>query len=108
MRMTPEIQAGIESLIERATAARLESFNRTGGVDVQGSPQLHYTAGPKYARVYTAPRGVPQSAYCFVDLANGDILKAAGWASPARGSRGNVLSEVPMQFDAHGGCFYRR
>jgi hypothetical protein len=55
MRMTPEIQAGIESLIERATAARLESFNRMGGVDAQGSPQLHYTAGPKYAR-YTPLR----------------------------------------------------
>jgi hypothetical protein len=55
MRMTPEIQAGIESLIERATAARLESFNRTGGVDVQGSPQLHAACRNRHTALSTSP-----------------------------------------------------
>ena len=32
-----------------------------------------------------------RSAFGFVDLATGDILKAASWAKPAAGARGNVL-----------------
>ena len=33
------------------------------------------------------------SARFFVDLSNGDILKTAGWAGPAKGVRGNIFKE---------------
>lgn len=48
--------------------------------------------GVKYARlVQTGADGnTSRSAYAFVNLENGDILKAAGWKAPAKGARGNI------------------
>lgn len=49
-----------------------------------------YTVGKKYARITESKRG---GVFCFVDLANGDILKAAGFNAPAKnGSRGNIAN----------------
>ncbi len=36
------------------------------------------------------------SAFCFIDIATGDVLKSASWAAPAKHARGNV-------FDQHNG-----
>lgn len=55
--------------------------------------------GSKYARLITTNEDheKPQaggytrrSAMGFVNLSNGDILKADGWARPAKGPRGNI------------------
>jgi hypothetical protein len=45
----------------------------------------------KYARVVQND-GTQRSVFCFVDLINGDILKAAGWKAPAKHARGSVLT----------------
>jgi hypothetical protein len=49
--------------------------------------------GRKYARIWAkypheTSRG---SAYCFVDMTNGDILKPATWKAPAKHARGNIF-----------------
>ena len=36
------------------------------------------------------------AAFCFIDKATGDVLKAASWAAPAKHARGNI-------YDAHNG-----
>ena len=48
--------------------------------------------GVKYARlVQTGTHGcTSRSAYAFIDLTNGDILKSAGWKTPAKHARGNI------------------
>lgn len=46
--------------------------------------------GKKYARLVTQRDGCNRSAMGFVNLENGDILKADGWSSPARHARGNI------------------
>lgn len=33
------------------------------------------------------------SAFCFVDIATGDVLKAASWLAPAKHARGNIFDE---------------
>jgi len=33
------------------------------------------------------------AAFCFIDKATGDVLKAASWAAPAKHSRGNIFDE---------------
>jgi hypothetical protein len=33
-----------------------------------------------------------RSAFAFIDRVNGDVLKAASWAAPAKHSRGNLFS----------------
>lgn len=46
--------------------------------------------GKKYARLVTVRNGQRSSAMGFVNLENGDILKADGWKAPAKHARGNI------------------
>lgn len=43
--------------------------------------------GRKYCKIL---RG--NVVHCFVDLSNGDILKAATWSAPAKHARGNIFA----------------
>lgn len=75
--------------------------------------------GSKYRRIITTQRyhtgtgfGLDgqRSAYCFIDLSNGDILKAAGWKAPAKGARGNIFNDncdVGTRANVYGGGLYR-
>lgn len=49
--------------------------------------------GSKFARIVMQTKGPSRSVYCFVDLSNGDILKSAGWKTPAKGKRGSIWNE---------------
>lgn len=49
--------------------------------------------GSKFARIVQTVKGPSRSVYCFVDLSNGDILKSAGWKTPAKGKRGSIWNE---------------
>ena len=50
------------------------------------------TGGRKYVRIVeTLTEGGGRSVHCFIDKKTGDVLKAAGWAAPARGARYNLL-----------------
>jgi hypothetical protein len=54
--------------------------------------------GPRYLRIVRRDRQldtgalVSGSAHCFIDRTTGDVLKPAGWKSPAKHARGNVLA----------------
>jgi hypothetical protein len=51
--------------------------------------------GRRYNRIVRADAGGGQrSVHCFVDMTNGDVLKPAGWASPAKHARGNIFDEA--------------
>ena len=55
---------------------------------------LGFKKGRKYIKIFTTKDGkTPRSAWAFVDTTNGDILKAASWAAPAKGARGNIFDE---------------
>ncbi len=50
--------------------------------------------GTKFARIVTASNGRSRGVHSFIDLSNGDILKAAGWKQPApNGVRGNIYAD---------------
>lgn len=55
-------------------------------------PSLSLEIGRRYARIVsTDSHGSSRSAFGFVDLTNGDVLKSDGWKSPAKNfARGNV------------------
>src|SRR5688572_14323302 len=49
--------------------------------------------GVKFVRiVLTSPISGGRQVYCFVEKATGNVLKADGWKSPAKGIRGNIYS----------------
>lgn len=61
--------------------------------------EFKYNEGKRYVKVI---RG--GSVHLFVDKDNGDILKAASWTAPAKGSRGNLSDEFNglRRVTAHG------
>ena len=50
-----------------------------------------------------------KNVYCFVDLSTGDILKAVGWAAPAKGVRssGNIYGEDMLAGCCRHGVAYK-
>lgn len=50
--------------------------------------------GRRYVRIYKVDSPGNRSAYAFVDMTNGDILKSASWKSPVPGARGNIFDEA--------------
>ena len=46
----------------------------------------------KFGRRYAKLVRSCGSVYCFVDMTNGDVLKAATWRAPAKHARGNLFA----------------
>jgi hypothetical protein len=63
-----------------------------------------FTRGAKNARIVL--KDSQTSVHCFVDLANGNILKSASWAKPANGVRGNIINGA-AQVGPHGAAYLR-
>lgn len=62
---------------------------------------LSTKAGRRYLKIIRNDSGGSRSVYGFVDLTNGNILKAATWKAPAKHARGNVL-DASTWAKAHG------
>src|SRR5262245_14317228 len=58
---------------------------------VHGLKPTTFERGPKYARIVKNDH--QRSVFCFVELATGNILKAAGWKAPEKNHvRGNIAN----------------
>lgn len=91
MKLDPAIQLRIEEF-----CTRLEDLHR----DYHGSTNHLFEArfipqyGPKRAKIVKKEKSERSgSVYCFIDLLNGDILKAATWQAPAAGKRGSIWND---------------
>jgi len=60
--------------------------------------EVEIDVGTRYARVWKRD-GSSKSAYAFIEMATGDLLKPATWKAPAKHARGNIFAENPL-----GGC----
>jgi len=61
--------------------------------------------GRKYARIVKEDFG-SRSAFCFVEMTTGDILKSAGWKVPAKGIRGNIRNGA-ADVTQYGAVYFR-
>jgi len=52
-------------------------------------PKLVVVRGSKNVKIVEQGQG-SRSVFCFVRIADGDILKAASWKAPAKHSRGSI------------------
>lgn len=72
-----------------------EVFERIGEfkeeVSKKYGTQLNSNYGKKFCKLthYIAGEGV----WGFIDLSNGDILKAESWSKPAKHARGNIFAD---------------
>lgn len=68
----------------------LDDYNTVQGYHWRD--KLLIDSGKKYARIVkTDEKGENRSAWAFIDLTNGDILKPASWKTPAKHARGSIL-----------------
>ena len=54
------------------------------------APEFTIMIGKKNARIVRGETG-QKSVHCFVNIASGDVMKAAGWQGPAKHARGNIF-----------------
>lgn len=105
-----------------ATDAELEAFRSqlearirgkftTGGFSYMPADGVVVTLekGSKYCRVVRKEGVSSASSHCFIDLSNGNILKAAGWKAPEkRNPRGNIRGDWWMKAVTEYGAVYLR
>lgn len=80
-------EAALESLV-RVIASHAPSASAAAASG--GAFNVTFEKGRKFLRVVTAYGQHHRSAWGFVDVATGEIFKAASWKAPAKGARGNL------------------
>ncbi len=56
--------------------------------------EITFKTGKRYVKIIRRQvDGTQELVHCFVDMTNGDVLKAAGWSAPAKHARGNIFDE---------------
>lgn len=93
-------QTEIEAFAAQVSAMLAEYHIRAKNVG--SAPVILCERGPKYTRLVSQETGkdgtvYSRSAYGFVVNENGDLLKSAGWKSPAKGVRSNIANPDAMK-----------
>lgn len=95
--------------------ARAELFRQkleqlyTAELPEKATPSVSLDIGRKNIRVVTTT-WQSSSCYCFIGIADGALLKSAGYNAPAKGARGNIFNEncdVGTVANLHGGGLYK-
>ncbi len=106
------IEARIIEFVDNLAKLYTADYARRSYLPFAGHFKIEY--GTKNARIVIVDAGQQYgSVYCFIDLSNGDILKADGYKKPAKGARGSiwndecdVRSEGPA--NVHGSGLYKK
>jgi hypothetical protein len=72
---------------------RLVEYHSGDGMSYRDRVTLPTRHGKKFARIVCPCVSGGSGVFCFIDLRNGDILKAASWKAPAKHARGSVLAD---------------
>ncbi len=87
--VTAKIKARIDQYIQIVDQYNLDYYARNK-FTFESAPKAEAEYGSRYAKIRHPGRGV----HSFIDMKNGDILKAASYKAPAKnGVRGNIWSE---------------
>ncbi len=89
MTLTTETLAKFLTAAQAKVDADYAAWQRTDAVK-RPAARLSLETGRRYARIVSED-GPSRFAFGFIDLTNGDVLKADGWKAPAKNfARGNV------------------
>lgn len=81
----------IESYVKEIETAKAIEWKQYGH-DMANVPTFGIEMGKRFAKITYTSYG-QKSVHCFVEIATGDIYKAATWSAPAKGVRGNISNE---------------
>ncbi len=87
---TPEFDAALQTFVEGCQRIHTEYMARYHNAPVD---KLVPKKGKRYVKLIRRGGKWNGSAHCFVDMTNGDVLKAASWDAPAKHARGNIFDE---------------
>jgi hypothetical protein len=91
--MKEKIEAFVTRLTEESNADLNAGYTSTNGYDPSKKFSVEY--GRKYAKIVSHDsNGSSEGVWGFVEIATGNILKAAGWAKPAKHARGHIDTAV--------------
>lgn len=85
--MTDEFKAAFTLFLLGAQEIMRKHWEIQGYIHVP-VPILTAEIGKRYVKVIRE-----NSVHCFVDLTNGDVLKAASFKMPAKHARGNIFND---------------
>jgi hypothetical protein len=97
-------------LVIEAFAARVElEHNSRPYCAPINQREFHVSFGRRYALITYHFRGEPRgSAWGFVDIDTGDLLKAASYKTPAKHARGHVLTaQFGREYGPYGPAYLR-
>lgn len=98
--------AALTAFCEAVNALRAVYY-ALNGFTAQYQEPVTFKRGGKYAKIILLnEQGEPRSVYCFIDLSNGNILKAAGYNAPAKHARGNITKGA-SQVGPHGPAYLK-
>lgn len=106
------IKDAIYNLVAFMNAKEFETRPRWSTTDMPYAYFEIVPGGKKYIKIAMRyNNGGGGSVHCFVDSTNGDVLKAAGWKTPAKGARYNLmdpdsLAKLKRNWDWAGGYLY--
>ena len=87
-----DVQERLNGYVEMVQGKMNAMWERNGFTHSDPN-HISVTYGKKYARV-CHESNTQRSVHTFVNMINGDILKAGGWNAPApNGVRGNIFAE---------------
>ncbi len=87
-RVPPSLEKSVKDFITFVTLKVQEHYEKKG--QAKSAPTFYSDPpGQKMIRIVQQKGGV-KSAFCFIDMATGDILKASRWGMAAKGARGNI------------------
>ena len=84
----PDFNAALDTFV-RTTQQMLHDFYERNFTRVF-APKLTIERGNKNVRIVSNDQSGSRSVFCFVRIADGAILKAAGWKAPAKHARGSI------------------
>lgn len=101
VKVNESFDAALTKLVDAIQSAKNDYFAKN--FKSLTAPTISVMHGQRYVRIVTSDNfnvaaggRVSRSVWGFVDMINGDILKAAGWKAPAKHARGNIFNENPM------------
>lgn len=93
--MTQKVSATDLDKLTASIQGIINAYWTKMGYTHSAPPTIEVGVGQRYAKlIIVGP--AERSVYGFVDLSNGDLLKAASWKAPAKHARGNLFSATPL------------
>lgn len=106
--MTEEFNKALTAWLERAQAIVTADWKKKGYTYREPNILSINPNGIKYLRIVSKEPGHTGGyVYCFIEIATGNVLKGAGYKTPAKGVRGNIY-EVGKEGVGPYGALYLR